>query len=142
MAKRNQRATRCKQRPTANQLTKAVVKYINYQKNCLAFRVNSTGIYDAKLGIWRKSNTIKGIADISVIAHGHSLWIEIKVGKDRQSDAQKAFQSKVEKADGNYWLVREFKDFEARWQTFITHLKNEQENGRIQHIQIEKTSIS
>ena len=49
-------------------------------------RQNSQGQYDGRLKIWRKSGTTKGIADVQVTYKGKTFNLEIKVGKDRQSE--------------------------------------------------------
>jgi hypothetical protein len=37
--------------------------------------------------------------------------IEVKVGKDRQSDAQKRYQESIERAGGVYLIARDFDSF-------------------------------
>ncbi len=37
--------------------------------------------------------------------------IEVKIGKDRQSDSQKEYQRKVEKAGGIYIIIGTFDEF-------------------------------
>lgn len=104
---------------TANSLTKAVVDFVNLQKYCVAWRVNSVGIFDPKTKRYRTSNTRKGVADISVIAHGLAIQIEIKIGKDKQSEHQVLFEKDVKKAKGEYWIVKSFDAFGVLWENFI-----------------------
>jgi len=92
-----------------------VVTYINLNRG-FAFRVNSVGIFDEKLGIHRKPVTIKGVADISAIINGKAWQIEVKVGRDRQSEHQKNFQQRVEQAGGVYLIVKSFDDFVGQYQ--------------------------
>jgi hypothetical protein len=62
----------------------------------------------------------RGSADISAILPGGvSLKAEIKYGKDRQSEAQKHYQSSVEAAGGVYLIVRTFDDFLVWWDNFV-----------------------
>jgi hypothetical protein len=42
---------------------------------------------------------------------GKSLHIEIKIGRDRQSDNQKRIESEVTASGGFYYLARSFKFF-------------------------------
>ena len=42
---------------------------------------------------------------------GRSVKIEVKIGKDKQSDAQKAYQADVEKAMGIYYIAKDFDTF-------------------------------
>ena len=53
-----------------------------------------------------------GSADISATIEGRSVKIEIKVGSDRQSEAQKRYQQQVENAGGTYFIATSFEQFE------------------------------
>lgn len=53
----------------------------------------------------------KGTADISATIKGRSVKIEIKVGRDTQSDVQKRYQSDVERAGGVYVIIRTLEQF-------------------------------
>jgi V8-like Glu-specific endopeptidase len=116
---------------SANALTKSVVSFINlsgYQ----AERINTTGMWrqGAKLkvgegtrqmpGKWTKGTGTKGSADISATINGRSVKIEIKYGKDRQSEAQIRYQEMIEKAGGTYLIVKSFDDFIQWFDLFIS----------------------
>jgi len=45
------------------------------------------------------------------VIQGLAVKIEVKIGKDQQSEAQKKYQKAIESAVGVYWLVRSFNDF-------------------------------
>jgi hypothetical protein len=109
----------------ANDLTKAVIKYIQLMGG-QAERISVTGrridqrrvVTDCMGGQreigavkWIKSSMQKGSADISAVIHGRSVKIEIKVGRDRQSGAQKIYQDQVERAGGTYLIVGTFDEF-------------------------------
>ena len=74
-------------------------------------RQNSQGQYDSRLKKWRKSGTTKGIADVQVTFKGKTFNMEIKVGKDRQSEVQKEVERKIKAAGGHYAIIRCFDDF-------------------------------
>lgn len=74
-------------------------------------RNNSQGQYDAKLGIWRRSGSTKGIADTQVTLNGKTFNFEIKIGRDRQSDIQKRVQEQIKAAGGHYAVIKCFDDF-------------------------------
>ncbi len=74
-------------------------------------RQNSQGRYDSRLKMWRKSGTTKGIADVQVTYKGKTFNLEIKIGKDRQSEVQKQAEAKIKSAGGHYSIVRNFNDF-------------------------------
>lgn len=110
---------------TANGLTKCVLQFIRlhgYQ----AERINTTGrpidhreIVDDCLGFrrtigsvtWIPGTGTKGSADISATIAGRSVKIEVKIGRDRQSEHQKAYQQSIEASGGIYLIVRNFQEF-------------------------------
>lgn len=57
------------------------------------------------------TNGCKGSADISATIDGRSVKIEVKIGRDRQSDAQKEYQRNIETAGGVYYIARDFTSF-------------------------------
>jgi hypothetical protein len=103
---------------TANGLTRAICDYINYH-GYQAERINTMGVArenkrtDGKvIGVtWTKGTTTAGSADISATIRGRSVKIEVKVGKDRQSEAQKRYQESIERAGGVYLIARDFDSF-------------------------------
>jgi hypothetical protein len=120
----------------ANGLTQAVIAVIRaggYQ----AERINTTGrqIDNRKeftdvVGIrrtvgsmtWIPGTGTKGSADISATIKGRSIKIEIKIGKDKQSQAQLDYQSDVERAGGVYIIVKSLEGFFEWYDEFITNL--------------------
>jgi hypothetical protein len=122
--------THCIPRPkfsdsSANNLTKAIIKYIElmgYQ----AERINNTGRYvDTKKmvkdiqgqtkqigsGKYIPGTGTNGTADISATIKGKSVKIEVKFGKDRQSEAQKDYQATIERSGGIYYIAKDFESF-------------------------------
>ena len=97
---------------TANGLTRCVVDFIRYNGG-QAERINTTGMPEQRGGriIWRKSNTTKGSADISATIAGRSVKIEVKIGPDRQSEAQRCYQADIERASGLYFIAKDFTSF-------------------------------
>ena len=95
---------------TANDLTKSIVKYIELCGG-FASRINNTGLYRPELGRFVKSNSKRGIADISAVHKSLSLSIEIKIGKDRMSEDQIKVQSAIERSGGRYFIARDFTTF-------------------------------
>ena len=110
---------------TANKLTKAVIRYLQlngYQ----AERISNMGRYidESKVvtdavgftrrigsGKYIKGTGTNGTADISSTIAGRSVKIEIKIGADKQSEAQKKYQTDVERAGGLYWIVKDWNGF-------------------------------
>ena len=61
--------------------------------------------------MWIKSKVRRGIGDIIACINGKFVMIEIKVGKDKQSEFQKSVEKDVKKAGGEYWIVKKFGEF-------------------------------
>jgi hypothetical protein len=114
---------------TANGLTKCVIDFITLSGG-MAERISNTGRYvDGRveytdvLGHTREFGSVKwikgsgtlGTADISAVVNGKTIKIEIKIGKDRQSEHQKKYQESVERAGGEYWIVCNFEEFYNRF---------------------------
>ncbi len=123
---------------TANGLTKCIIDYLQLS-NHQAERINTMGrpIDNRKqvtdvigrtktIGsmTWGKSTATKGSSDISATIQGRSVKIEVKIGKDRQSQDQKIYQSNIENSGGQYWIVKNFDDFIKKYDEFIESLKS------------------
>ena len=95
---------------SANNLTKCIQAWCKV--NGAHFqRQNSQGQFDPRLNIWRKSGSTRGISDALIIYKGQTINIEIKYGKDKQSDRQMSVQASIESAGGIYWIVRDYDEF-------------------------------
>lgn len=110
---------------TANGLTKCICDFIRLHGG-QAERINSMGrpidrrqTFTDVVGItrtigsveWVPGTTTAGTADVSATIRGRSVKIEIKIGTDRQSEAQKQYQQKIETAGGIYYIARDFTTF-------------------------------
>lgn len=113
---------------SANGLTRCILDYIRLHGG-QAERINTTGVpidrrrevkdvlgYSRTIGSveWRKGGGTVGSADISAVINGKAAKIEVKIGRDRQSEAQKAYQKQVEAAGGLYYIARDFTSF-VQW---------------------------
>lgn len=110
---------------TANELTKTICKFITYIGG-QAERISNQGQYrdNTKIvtdvlgrkrkigsGQWTKGQGTNGTADISSIYKGISFKIEVKIGKDRMSQAQLRYQQEVEQAGAVYLVAKDFDTF-------------------------------
>ena len=110
---------------TANELTKTICKFITYIGG-QAERISNQGQYrdNTKIvtdvlgrkrkigsGQWTKGQGTNGTADISAIYKGISFKIEVKIGKDRMSQAQLRYQQEVEQAGAVYLIAKDFDTF-------------------------------
>jgi hypothetical protein len=118
---------------TANGLTKMIVSFIQ-MSGYQAERINTMGTYRAAKkytdmdgvsrtigkGSWTRSGGTKGSADISATIKGRSVKIEVKIGKDRQSEDQIKYQQAIEAAGGIYLVAKDFDQF-IEW--YDSHIK-------------------
>lgn len=93
---------------TANGLTRAIIDFLR-QEDWHAERVSITGRY--KAGKWIRASMMPGTADIHTVINGRAVMVEVKIGSDIQSEAQKHYQEEVEKAGGVYIITGSFSDF-------------------------------
>ena len=110
---------------TANGLTKCIIAFLKLEgwqaerNNTTGRPVNHTKSYTDVMGVrrtigrfeWVYGTGTRGSADISATIAGRSVKIEVKAGKDRQSDHQREYQRQVEAAGGIYVIARNFQQF-------------------------------
>ncbi|WP_373397953.1 hypothetical protein V8V91_26220 [Algoriphagus halophilus] len=105
---------------------KAIQQFIKLQGG-IAERINSMGrqvdkrkYYDdpitgAKKVIgsveWIRGTSTEGTADVSITVFGLSIKVEVKLGNDKQSEAQKKYQQRIEQAGGIYLICKNFDGF-------------------------------
>lgn len=119
---------------TANGLTKCIIDWVTFNGG-QAERITSSGrVIDNRItyeNVLNQRVTIgstkyipgtstKGTADISAIIAGRSVKIEVKIGKDRQSEAQIKYQQSVERAGGVYIIAKTFDEFEKWYNNFVS----------------------
>ena len=118
---------------TANQLTQAIINYIKLLGN-QAERISVSGrtidhrqTFTDVLGhqrtigklSWIPGTMTRGSADISATIAGRSFKIEVKVGRDKQSEHQKQYQRDIEAAGGIYLTCRTFQGFYEWYQDYF-----------------------
>lgn len=110
---------------SANSLTRAIIDFLRFSGfqaeriNCNGKMIDNTKVVTDVLGDRRSIGSIKwlptsgqkGTADISATIQGKAVKIEVKIGKDRQSEDQRKYQADIERAGGLYWIVRSYDDF-------------------------------
>ena len=111
-------------------MTKCIIDFIRFNGG-QAERINTMGVpVDTRQGVtdimghrrtigstqWRPSGGTTGSADISATIRGRSVKIEVKIGHDRQSDAQRDYQASVEQAGGVYYIAQNFTEFVSWYQ--------------------------
>lgn len=103
---------------TAARITQNILRMVNMQPGCTAYRINNVGVWDEAKQIHRRGGTKKGISDISATIRGRACWIEVKAGKDVMSDDQIYFQDDQRRAGALCFVARSSDEF-ARWFTEI-----------------------
>lgn len=96
----------------ANDLTQSIIAFFAVMGG-MAERVNSMGRQVDRKGetIWIKSTGTNGTSDIAATFQGLSIKVEVKTGHDRQREAQKSYQKRIEEAGGIYIIAKSFDGF-------------------------------
>lgn len=108
----------------ANALTRQIIRFITSHGG-QAERIAIMGKPQRVAGRiqWVRSAMTVGTADISATIHGRSVKIEVKIGSDRQSEAQRNYQRQIEAAGGIYYIAKDYESFiewhNALWGTDI-----------------------
>ena len=94
---------------TSNGLTQFVCNYLMWV-NGFGNRINVTGRQIN--GKWIKSATAVGTADITaILPNGKTIFVEIKVGKDKARPEQLAMQQKLRSIGSVYEFIKTPDDF-------------------------------
>jgi hypothetical protein len=64
-------------------------------------------------GTWLPG-TQTGTADLTMVINGRYVGVEVKIGKDRQSEVQKEFESSLSRSGGLYFIVKSWEDFHSK----------------------------
>jgi hypothetical protein len=122
---------------TANGLTRCITDFLMFSEH-QAERISNTGRYIDNTeivtnvlghqrtigsGQYIKGTGTNGTADISATIKGRSVKIEVKIGKDRQSEAQKQYEQSVIDAGGQYWIAKDFDSFYFHYESFLDYIK-------------------
>lgn len=100
-----------------NKLTNDIRGFIA-RNGGFSLRCNVAGFYREDIGYIKSGSTI-GTPDILAVVSGRFVGIEIKIGRDRQSDEQKSVQAGIEAAGGVYLLACGFEQFKAEFEAII-----------------------
>lgn len=102
----------------ANALTNAIRDYCS-ALGCATARINVMGVWDQSKGMFRTSGSTKGIEDIDItlpvtiagISIGVKVAVEVKIGKDIQSDDQIQRMQSLHKCGAHYIIAKTFDQF-------------------------------
>lgn len=98
-----------KKKVSEKSIENVILKYLSFIPNTYAWKNNSTGIYDAKRGCYRKSKNVfavNGVSDILGIHNGRLLAIEVKTRTGKASEDQEKFIERINKEGGIAGICR------------------------------------
>jgi hypothetical protein len=117
--------TRKRKKTETGELTHLILKYCEF-KGAVAYRMNSTGIYDAKLKRYRFTGQKKGLADVMAIYRSRHISIEVKAQKtDKLSIHQLQRKAEIEQAGANFIEARTFDQFQIEFDIIISKIDQE-----------------
>lgn len=99
-----------------SQLQQMCVRYFRYKyPQYLIYAVPNGGLRNSlEAKRLKEEGVLAGVADLVVmLPQGKSLYIEMKVKGNRQTDNQKAFQQKAEALGYKYYVCYSFDQFKA-----------------------------
>jgi hypothetical protein len=110
---------------TANGLTRAIIDWIRLngghaeRVNVQGRPIDRTQVTTNTLGQrqrigsieWIPGGGTRGSADIHGIINGKAVYIEVKIGRDKLSQAQKQYRDNVTQAGAVYFVARDFEGF-------------------------------
>jgi hypothetical protein len=101
---------------TANGLTNCIEDFIKHIQG-YSNRISTTGTMRKINGrmTWTKGNSNKGAADVRILFNGRSVDVEVKIGRDKMSEAQYKEKQRVENAGGLYFVAKSFSEFLDFW---------------------------
>jgi Holliday junction resolvase len=101
-----------------NSLTAQITHYVE-SRGGYAMRINVGGLYREDIGGYIKSGATVGVPDLIAVFDGLYIGIEVKTGRDQQSEAQKKVQEQTRKAGGVYLIARDFDSFKAEFDAIV-----------------------
>lgn len=113
-----------------SKLQQACVKWFNYQfpnYRGMLFAIPNGGARSAATGrILKAEGVVAGVADMILLIpnkHYHSLCVEMKTEKGRQSPSQREWQEKVESVGNKYVVCRSLEQFIVEVEDYINKTK-------------------
>lgn len=120
---------------SANGLTICIVDFLNLSGHLAERHSNEGRVIDNRktytdvigqtktIGSIKRiySSNVNGTSDIKATINGRMVAIEVKYGQDKQSEAQKKYQERVQNAGGEYWIAKSFDQF---YKMYCEYLQN------------------
>lgn len=103
---------------SANGLTKAIIRFIELNGGFVT-RLTSEGSWRPNLQRWIPSTQKKGLPDIYALFKSQTIFIEVKIGKDRLSIHQEQIKDQVQYQGAKYFIARDFTTFKNWFDNLI-----------------------
>lgn len=111
-----------KKKSKASELTDAIISYVKMTGGA-ARSINNSVPYDKNKGVYLTGIVKRGTEDITctmpIIFSGTKIGlhvgVEVKIGKDRQSEYQKRREEELHRAGGIYIIAKTFDQFKQDW---------------------------
>ena len=114
---------RVKKKADANTLNACAESIIRHFGG-MAWRNNTTGVYDPSIGTYRKGpESARGSADVLGIIYGQGIAIEGKTPNDRMSPDQIKWRERFEEAGGWYYILTDQKTIDKCMQDLTRKLQ-------------------
>lgn len=92
-------------RTEEHNLQVTIVKYLRY-KDYLVFSVPNAGARSERMGAYYKAEgLLAGVSDLILVLQTEVIFIELKIGNEKQRANQKEFEKKVTNLGYQYWLI-------------------------------------
>jgi hypothetical protein len=119
-----------KVKATTNNITKGIINFL-LERGHSASRVNTTGVWDERLQLFRKTGARTGFYDIAatiktrfVGAHlkpiGMTLMVDTKRGRDKLSKDQIKFRTEILEAGGCCFESKDYNDFVKWYNSYLS----------------------
>jgi hypothetical protein len=96
---------------TANNLTRGIKNHIKVMGGW-AVRVNTMGVYDQENKVYRRiAEDDKGVSDVVGCICGRAIFVEVKVGADKESKYQKRFKKEMQNAGAVCIIAKNMNQF-------------------------------
>jgi len=94
-------------------LQQSVVKYFRLMfPACTIFAVPNGGNRNAREGArLKKQGVLAGVSDLVLVFPNRIIFVELKIGKNKQQATQKQFQSNVQMMGHEYYLIYSIDEF-------------------------------
>lgn len=103
------------EKATEAQIEYAILDYLVRIKHIFAWKQPTSGFFDTKHRRFRKQASpfaINGVPDIIAVIYGRFIGFEVKRRGNKQTEAQKLFESRLRASQGLYYILHDLLELE------------------------------